>query len=344
MKLRALELDQFKKFDHPVRVVGFDDGLNLLCGPNEMGKSTVMAALHAVLFERHRAAGEHIKALQPSGHKTAPWVALDFELDGQLYRIEKRFLRNEYARLSLPDGRRFEAPESEEELQRLLGFDAPGNRGITPEQLGAWSVLWVSQGDSFRQPEILDRTRRGLEGSLASEMGALLGTDDASEVKKAVQQALGELVGAYERPRGRYKKVIEEIASLTEERDRLHQAKVRLAGEVEQLESARRRLAELRDEREDRRLLDQRDEAQRRFDELKALQDQIRTIEAQCELAAREYERRREELEQRARNAARIKELQARVAEAGAEFGDRGRGARAERGRDRTPADQPQRA
>ncbi len=150
-------------------------------------------------------------------------------------------------------------------------------------------------------------------------MGALLGTDDASEVKKAVQQALGELVGAYERPRGRYKKVIEEIASLTEERDRLHQAKVRLAGEVEQLESARRRLAELRDEREDRRLLDQRDEAQRRFDELKALQDQIRTIEAQCELAAREYERRREELEQRARNAARIKELQARVAEAGAE-------------------------
>ena len=331
MKLCALELEQFRKFDRPVRVAGLAEGLNLIAGPNEMGKSTLFAALQAVLFERHRSQAQSVKSLQPAGHEgAAPRVALDFELGRKHYRIEKRFLR-QYARLSLPDGRRFEAPELEEELQRLLGFDAPGNRGITPEQLGAWSVLWVSQGNSFRQPEILDRTRRGLEGSLASEMGALLGTDDASEVKKAVQQALGELVGAYERPRGRYKKVIEEIASLTEERDRLHQAKVRLAGEVEQLESARRRLAELRDEREDRRLLDQRDEAQRRIDELKALQDQIRIIEAQCQLAAREHERRREELEQRARNAARIKELQARVAEAGAEFGDRGRGARAER-------------
>ncbi len=334
MKLRALELDQFKKFDRPVRVAGFDDGLNLLCGPNEMGKSTIMAALHAVLFERHRAGGEHIKALQPSGHKTAPWVALDFELDGRLYRIEKRFLRNEYARLSLPDGRRFEGPEAEEELQRLLGFAEPGNRGITAEQLGAWSVLWVGQGDSFGQPEIAERARRSIEGSLASEIGALLGTDEASDVRKAVQQALGELIGAYERPKGRYKQVIAEIDALIEEGDRLRQAKARLAGEVEQLEAARQRLAELRDEREDRRLLGQREEAQRRCDELKALQDQIRTAEAQCGLAARELR-----APARGARAARQDRRQDRGAAgaghgSGRRGGDRRRGARAQRGRD----------
>ncbi len=324
MKLRALELDQFKKFDRPVRVEGFEDGLNLLCGPNEMGKSTIMAALHAVLFERHRAAGEHIKALQPWGHKTAPSVALDFELDGQLYHIEKRFLRNEHAPLRLPDGRRFEGPEAEEEVQRLLGFAEPGNRGITPEQLGAWSMLWVGQGHSFAQPEIADRARRSIEGCLAAETGALLGTEESSEIRKAVQQAHGELIGAYGRPKGRNKEVIEEIEALTEERDRLRQAKLRLAGEVEQLEAARRRLEELRDEREDQRLLGQRDEAQRRCHELKALQDQIRTAEAQHGLAVREHERQREEIERRARLAARIEELKARVAAAAAEAASAG--------------------
>jgi uncharacterized protein YhaN len=318
MKLRALELDQFKKFDRPVRVSRFGDGLNLLCGPNEMGKSTIMAALHAVLFERHRAAGEHIKSFQPAGHKTAPRVALDFELDGGLFRIEKQFLRNEHARLRLPDGRRFEGPAAEDELQRLLGFAEPGNRGITPEQLGAWSVLWVRQGTSFGQPEIVERARRSLEGALESEAGALLGTDDAAQVKKTVTNALGELVGAYERPRGRYKAVIEQIEVLTQERDRLQQAKLRLAGEVEQLEAARRRFGELCDEREDTRLLTQRQQARQRCDELRALQEQIRTAEAVAELAAKELEHLRRERERRANLASMIEDLQARLALANA--------------------------
>jgi DNA repair exonuclease SbcCD ATPase subunit len=319
MKLRALELDQFKKFDRPMRVAGFGDGLNLLCGPNEMGKSTIMAALHAALFERHRAAGEHIKALQPAGHKTAPWVALDFELDGQLHRIEKRFLRNEHARLLLPDGRRFEGPAAEEELQRLLGFAEPGNRGITPEQLGAWSLLWVGQGTSFGQPEIVERARRSLVGALTAEVGALLGTDDAAQVKKAVTQALSELVGAYERPRGRYKEAIDQTALLTQEHDRLRQAKQRLAGEVEQLEADRRRLGELCNEREEMRLLGQREQARRRRDEFRALSEQVRTAEAMAELAAQEWQRLREERERRTTLVRVIEDLQERVARASAE-------------------------
>jgi DNA repair exonuclease SbcCD ATPase subunit len=319
MKLRALELEQFKKFDRPVRISRFSDGLNVLCGPNEMGKSTIMVALHAVLFERHRAAGEHIKAFQPAGHKTAPRLALDFELDGQLYRIEKQFLRNEYARLRLPDGRRFEGAAAEEELQRLLGFAEPGNRGITPEQLGAWSVLWVHQGTSFGQPDVVERARRSLEGALTSEVGALLGTDDAAQVKKAVTQALGEIVGAYERPRGRYKEVIEQIAELNREHDRLQHAKRRLAGEVEQLEAARRRLGELCDQREDTRLLAQRDLARKRRDELGALQDQIRMAEAESELAAQELQRLRDERERRATIAVMIEDLQERLAAADAD-------------------------
>ena len=40
-----LELERFRKFERPVRVSGFSAALNLLCGPNEFGKSTILAAL-----------------------------------------------------------------------------------------------------------------------------------------------------------------------------------------------------------------------------------------------------------------------------------------------------------
>ena len=67
MKLRALELEQFRKFDRPIRIAGMTDGLNLVIGPNEMGKSTLFAALEAVLFERHRSQAQAVKSLQPAG-------------------------------------------------------------------------------------------------------------------------------------------------------------------------------------------------------------------------------------------------------------------------------------
>jgi DNA repair exonuclease SbcCD ATPase subunit len=53
MKVRELGIQNFRKFRQPVRLTGFADGLNLVCEPNETGKSTILEALRAVLFERH---------------------------------------------------------------------------------------------------------------------------------------------------------------------------------------------------------------------------------------------------------------------------------------------------
>ena len=104
MKLRALEIEQFRKFDRPIRIAGMDDGLNLVVGPNEMGKSTLFAALQAALFERHRSHAQTVKSFQPAGHAGAsPQVVLQLEIDGRPYRIEKRFLRRPSAELTLPD-------------------------------------------------------------------------------------------------------------------------------------------------------------------------------------------------------------------------------------------------
>ncbi|HEX5796411.1 MAG TPA: AAA family ATPase, partial [Geminicoccaceae bacterium] len=199
MKLRALELEQFRKFDRLVRLAGIADGLNLVVGPNEMGKSTLFAALQAVLFERHRSQAQSVKSLQPAGHDgAAPRVALEFEAEGRPYRIEKRFLRRATAELLLPDGRQIHGEAAEEALERLLaGGDAVGaggNRRGTLDALGLWSLLWVGQGQSFVQPALAAGGRATLQAALDSEVGEVLGGDHGPELIGALDQALYELV------------------------------------------------------------------------------------------------------------------------------------------------------
>jgi DNA repair exonuclease SbcCD ATPase subunit len=210
MKLRALELEQFRKFDRRVRVAGIADGLNLLVGPNEMGKSTLFAALQAVLFERHRSQARAIKSFQPAGHEGAsPRVALSFELDHEPYRIEKRFLRRPGAELVLPDGRHLHGEAAEEALESLLaGGPASGagdGRRGAPETLGIWSLLWVGQGQSFALPEMPPGARGALQTAVEAEVGEVLGGDHGAALIKTTEQSLYELVYKAGRPRGRYK-------------------------------------------------------------------------------------------------------------------------------------------
>src|SRR4051812_20543617 len=112
MKLRYLELDQFKKFDRPVRIADIGDGLNILCGPNEMGKSTILSALNGVIFEKYRSRAQAVVDFQTNRNKTAPLVRLGFETAAGRYDIAKKFLgRDSSARLTLPDGKLIDGDE-----------------------------------------------------------------------------------------------------------------------------------------------------------------------------------------------------------------------------------------
>lgn len=141
MKLRRLSVNQFKRFTTPTQLGELRDGLNLVVGPNELGKSTLLDALRAVLFERHSSRARPIVALQNDRSGAAPVVELVFEVNGAEYTLSKRFIKSPYARLQCPDGTQLLADAAENELRNLLGFAEPGNRGATPETLGMWGVL-----------------------------------------------------------------------------------------------------------------------------------------------------------------------------------------------------------
>lgn len=251
MKLRALELEQFRKFDRPLRIVGMTDGLNLIVGPNEMGKSTVFAALQAALFERHRSQAQAVRSYQPAGHDGAsPRVDVSFEIAGRSYRIEKRFLRRPGADLALPDGRHLHGEVAEEALDDLLaggGGGLSGNgRKSTPEALGIWSLLWVGQGQSVNVPEMASGARATLHNVLDAEVGEILGGDHGEALIKTIEQALYELVYKAGRPRGPYKEADDARRALAGEIADLEARHEELERDLNELDAVRAGLERLR--------------------------------------------------------------------------------------------------
>ena len=122
MKLRNLSVNQLKRFTVPTQLGELSDGLNLVVGPNELGKSTLLDALRAVLFERHGSRAQPIVALQNDRSGAAPVVELVFEVSGGEYTLTKRFVKSPFARLQCPDGTLLEADAAEKRVAQPSGF------------------------------------------------------------------------------------------------------------------------------------------------------------------------------------------------------------------------------
>jgi energy-coupling factor transporter ATP-binding protein EcfA2 len=64
MKIRSIELTNFRKFVGTVRVDGIGDNVNVLVGRNELGKSTLLEAINGVIFEKAKSMAAHVKAFR----------------------------------------------------------------------------------------------------------------------------------------------------------------------------------------------------------------------------------------------------------------------------------------
>ena len=297
MRLRSLAVNQFKKFTRPTRLDGIGDGLNLVVGPNEIGKSTLLDALRAVLFEKYSSRAQPIVNLQNDRNQAAPVVELAFELDDGLYWITKRFIKKPYARLACPDGRTLEGDAAEDTLRRLLGFDEPGNRGAKPETLGMWNVLWVQQGGSFGALDLPESARSSLHSALESEVGKVLGGRRGRALPQSVETQLSELITpATKKPRGRYKDLIDRVGALGQELEDLRANRQNLTRTLNDLEENQEALARLSS--------GERDQADRKeLEETRRRHGELAKLEARIEAASSGLELKRSNLEQ-ARQAA----------------------------------------
>ncbi|MBN1830092.1 MAG: AAA family ATPase [Deltaproteobacteria bacterium] len=299
MKVRSIALNQFKKFTTPMCLDDIGDGLNVVVGPNEMGKSTLLDALRAALFEKYSSKAQPITALQNDRNQAAPVVELEFEVDDGIYRIRKRFVKKPYAHLFCPDGRKLEGDEAEYTLRDLLGFDEPGKTGAKPETLGMWNVLWVQQGQSFGALDLPNSARSNLHSALESEVGEVLGGKRGRAMPDAVDKQLSELVTSTGRPRGEYKDLIDEVETLDTDLDGLRNRRSDLSQALEELETVQETLARLSTGQQDEKDKEDLYAARARHGELAKLEARIEAATTDVELKKRNLEQAAQALAER---------------------------------------------
>lgn len=189
MRLIALRAAQFRRFSDGVAIDHISPGINLLAGPNELGKSTLFEALEAAFLVPHGTGGARLEGFRPRGGGE-PLVEVDFETGGARWRIRKQFGRGKTAILTnLDTGREAaRAGEAEAQLSRLTGTgDGPGRIGLA----------WVRQQRALQAPDLdVDPlTGKSKTRGEANALTALL----AQEVVEAAGSGLAEDILAHAR-------------------------------------------------------------------------------------------------------------------------------------------------
>lgn len=162
LRFRRLEVSNFRAVDHALLELA--PGLNVLYGPNDLGKSTLGMALRAALLLPAESTAQ--REFLPWHSQQAPRVVLTFESESTVWRIGKTFGSGSSAQALLEsslDGQRFREEArgraADSRLRELLrwGLDAPGGRGGArglPESFLS-QVLLAAQGTVA---QILERT------------------------------------------------------------------------------------------------------------------------------------------------------------------------------------------
>lgn len=188
MILRSIRVEGWRCFAEPIPVGPLSDGLNVIYGPNGIGKSTLMMALVRGLLDNHNVGGEVIRGLRPWGRQLNPKVTIEFEQDGVTYRLVKQFLGSATADLSRQEEGRFvplaEGRAADEQTRQILLGETPG-RGVTDQRhWGVAQILWAAQG-KLRIDQLSSRVRTTVQHAL----GAQISGPGAESLEKQIADA-----------------------------------------------------------------------------------------------------------------------------------------------------------
>lgn len=243
MKLVSIQLADVRRFVDPVRIDGIGPGLNVLCAPNEFGKSTLFDALQALFFQSHRSKGKEIMALRPHVGG-APTVTVEVDLPAGRHTLCKRWLSK--AQATVHQGGRLVAQADDAEAF-IAGLVQTGGEG------GPAGLLWVRQGltgldsDKSSEREAAKQARRNLMTSVTGEVEALTGGRRMDRALARTREELARYLTATGRAatNGPLALATKEVEDLTAERNRLQATADRLDRALTRRRAARRELGDL---------------------------------------------------------------------------------------------------
>lgn len=259
MKLQRLRVEQLRLFRQSLEIPDFTAGINLFSGPNESGKSSLVRAIRAAFFERHRSSS--VDDLQPWGDTSAaPEVELEFEHEGQVWHLIKRFLQKKRCDLTV-DGQDFSGEEAEGKLAALFGFEFSGSGASKAKHWGIPGLLWIEQGQGQEVRESIEFASDHLKSALGATLGEIASTS-GDDIIRAVEELRSEYLTKTGRPTGEYKEAEDKLVGL-------EAALQELNSKITNYQSQVDRLGELRQQHA-------RDEAERPWESLQQKLDQAK--------------------------------------------------------------------
>ena len=241
MKIRAIRLKEVGRFSEPVALEGLSGGLDVLSGPNELGKSTILEALKLVLFEKHTSKDRKtVGALRPYAGG-APLIEVDLETGADTWRIRKQFLDGRSVELrNLRSGEIARGADAETRLAKLLASADGSDR---------FALLWVDQGAALAPLNPTQKAGGALHAVIEGEVESVADGGAARFVAARLKAELSDLVTSHNppRPTGRYKGALDEQRALASRRETARARLANVQARLDQLESVREKIAHLAD-------------------------------------------------------------------------------------------------
>jgi hypothetical protein len=235
MHLTRLHVEQLRQFRQAYVLNDLTPGLNIFSGPNEAGKSTLVRAIRAAFFERHRSTS--VEDLRPWGDGAAsPTVEIDFNFNGQSCQLTKSFFTKKRCNLRVGT-QALEGVEAEDYLANLFGFAFAGKGASKAEHWGIPGLLWVEQGSG--QELDVSHARDHLHSALGSQtqggVANSLAATGGDELLARLQAQRSELLTQGRKPRAAYAQVGEQVEALQQQFSSLELQITRYQQQVDEL-------------------------------------------------------------------------------------------------------------
>lgn len=235
LHLTRLHIEQLRQFRQPYVLNDLTLGLNIFSGPNEAGKSTLVRAIRAAFFERHRSTA--VEDLKPWGDSAAcPSVEVDFNFNGQSYQLTKSFFAKKRCNLRVGT-QAMEGVDAEDYLANLFGFAFAGKGASKAEHWGIPGLLWVEQGSGqdLDVSHARDHLHTALGGQMQDGVANGLAATGGDELLARLQAQRSELLTQAGKPRAAYAEVCEQLELLQEKLSGLEQQVNRYQQQVDEL-------------------------------------------------------------------------------------------------------------
>jgi len=304
VKLQSLRVEQLRQFRQPFVLDNLQPGLNLIHGPNESGKSTLVRAIRAAFFENYRS--NTIDDLRPWGDSSAaPTIHLEFEHQGTPWRLAKSFLKQKRCDLTVGTTS-YSEQDAQEKLAELLGYQIPNKGASKASHWGIPGLLWVEQGTG----QDIERAVEHAGDHLQSALNALVGDVASTGGDVVIEQVSAErskLLTRTGQPTADYRQLVETLATLKEQREVLRERVARYQEHVDRLQTVTRDFQRDEQERPWESAEAQLKQAQTRLTKLEQLERQqeqeaetLRHVEQQYELTDQSLSQLKRTNEQRA--------------------------------------------